>query len=120
MNRREFLAGAAALGCGGAALGSAFAQSFPSNVIRIVVPTSASTPPDILGRIIASALSEGEGWKVVVENKPGALMTIGKMEPRNQPADGQTMFSLTSPMSANTARAPNAPFPPETEVVPMI
>jgi len=66
MNRREFLAGAAAIG-------SAFAQSFPSNAIRIVVPASASTPPDILARIIATALSDGEGWKVVVEDKPGAV-----------------------------------------------
>ena len=73
MNRREFLAGAVAIGCGGAAFGSAFAQSFPSNAIRIVVPASASTPPDILARIIATALSDGEGWKVVVEDKPGAV-----------------------------------------------
>ena len=91
MNRREFLAGAAAVGCSGAALGSAFAQSFPSNVIRIVVPQSASTPPDILARIVATALSEGEGWKVVVENKPGAVMTIGTAEVLHQPADGHTL-----------------------------
>ena len=63
-----------------AACKPALAQSFPSNVIRIVVPASASTPPDILARIVATALSEGEGWKVVVENKPGAVMTIGAME----------------------------------------
>jgi tripartite-type tricarboxylate transporter receptor subunit TctC len=61
MNKRQFLAGAAALGCG-AMFGPAFAQSFPSNVIRIVVPYSASTPPDILARIVASALSDAESW----------------------------------------------------------
>jgi len=38
------------------------------------VPVSVSTPPDILARIIANALSDGEGWKVVVENKPGGVM----------------------------------------------
>ena len=75
-------------------------QSFPSNVIRIVVPTSASTPPDILARIIATALSEAEGWKVVVENKPGAVMTIGTMEALNQPADGHTLLSVTAPIAA--------------------
>ena len=52
---------------------SADAQPFPSGVIRIVVPTSASTPPDILARIIANALSDGEDWKVIVENKPGGV-----------------------------------------------
>src|SRR5215831_5511291 len=120
MNRREFLAGAAAIGCGGAAFGSAFAQSFPSYVIRIVVPASASTPPDILARIIASALSEGEGWKVVVEDKPGAVMTIGTMEALHQPADGHTLLSVTAPIAAVPALVPNAQFRLETDFVPLI
>ena len=120
MNRREFLAGAAAVGCGGAALGSAFAQSFPSNVIRIVVPFSASTPPDILARIIASALSDAEGWKVVVENKPGAVMTIGTAEVLHQPADGHTLLSVTAPIAAVPALVPNAQFHLETDFAPLI
>jgi tripartite-type tricarboxylate transporter receptor subunit TctC len=119
MNRREFLAGAAAIGCG-AAFGSAFAQSFPSNVIRIVVPFSPSTPPDILARIIASALSDAEGWKVVVENKPGAVMTIGTAEVLHQPADGHTLLSVTSPIAAVPALVPNAQFRLETDFEPLI
>ena len=72
MDRRAFLTGAAALGFGGAALEPASAQSFPTNVIRIVVPTSASTPPDILARIVATELSEAQGWKVeVLAASPG-------------------------------------------------
>src|SRR5262245_4014768 len=120
MNRREFLAGAAAIGCGGAVFGSAFAQSFPSNVIRILVPASASTPPDILARIIASALSEGEGWKVVVENKPGAVMTIGTMEALHQPADGHTLLSVTAPIAAVPGLVPNAQFHLEKDFAPLI
>src|SRR5262245_22493062 len=119
MNRRKFLAGAAALGCG-AHFGSAFAQSFPSNVIRIVVPYSASTPPDILARIVAGALSDAAGWKVVVENKPGAVMTIGVMEVLHQPADGHTLLSVTSPIAAVPALVPNAQFRLETDFVPLI
>jgi tripartite-type tricarboxylate transporter receptor subunit TctC len=119
MNRRKFLAGAAALGCG-AACGSAFAQSFPSNVIRIVVPYSASTPPDILARIVAGALSDAEGWKVVVENKPGAVMTIGVMEALNHPADGHTLLSVTAPIAAVPALVPNAQFRLETDFAPLI
>src|SRR4051794_24976328 len=56
------------------------AQSFPSNPIRILVPTAPSTPPDIISRVIASELSESEGWRVVVENKPGAVQTIAGSE----------------------------------------
>ena len=119
MNRRKFLAGAAALGCG-AAFGSAFAQSFPSNVIRIVVPYSASTPPDILARIVAGALSDAEGWKVVVENKPGAVMTIGVMEVLHPPADGHTLLSVTAPIAAAPALVPNAQFRLEKDFAPVI
>ena len=47
-----------AIDLGAAAFRPALAQSYPSGVIRIVVPYSASTPPDILARIVATALSE--------------------------------------------------------------
>ena len=101
MDRRSFLKGAAAVGFGAVPFRSASAQSFPSNVIRIVVPNSASTPPDILARIVANALTETEGWKVVVENKPGGVMTIGAMDVLKQPADGHTIFSVTAPVAAS-------------------
>jgi tripartite-type tricarboxylate transporter receptor subunit TctC len=120
MNRRTFLTGAAAIGFGAAALRPAFAQSFPSNIIRIVVPFSASTPPDILARIVASALSEGEGWKVVVENKPGAVMSIGIKEVLNQPADGHTLLSVTAPVAAVPALVPSAQFNLATDLAPVI
>ena len=120
MDRRTFLAGAAAIGVGVAAGDSASAQSFPSNVIRIVVPYSASTPPDILARIIATALSEGEGWNVIVENKPGAVMTIGVTEVLKQPADGYTLLSITAPFAAVPALVPNAKFTIETDLTPLI
>jgi tripartite-type tricarboxylate transporter receptor subunit TctC len=86
------------------------AQGFPTGVIRIIVPASASTPPDILARLVASALSDGEGWRVVVENKPGAATSIGAMEVLKQPADGHTLFSVTAPIAAAPALLPNAPF----------
>ena len=99
MDRRVFLTGAAAIGLGGGAFQPAWAQSFPSNVIRIVVPNSASTPPDIMARIVAAGLSEGEGWKVVVENKPGAVFTIGVKDVLSQPANGHTLFAVPTPIA---------------------
>jgi tripartite-type tricarboxylate transporter receptor subunit TctC len=89
-------------------------------VIRIVVPTSASTPPDILARIVATALSDSEGWKVVVENKPGAVMTIGAMDVLNQPADGHTLFSVTAPIAAVPALMPNTQFKLDRDFAPLI
>jgi tripartite-type tricarboxylate transporter receptor subunit TctC len=120
MDRRTFLAGAAAIGVGVAAGDRALGQPFPSNVIRIVVPYSASTPPDILARIIATALAEGEGWNVIVENKPGAVMTIGVTEVLKQPADGYTLLSITAPFAAVPTLVPDAKFTIETDLTPLI
>ena len=114
---------AAATGAGrpGSGRESHSAQTiYPSNVIRIVVPVSASTPPDILARIVADALSDGEGWKVVVENKPGAMSTIGANEVLRQPADGHTIFSVTAPIAAAPALLPNAPFNMDRDFAPLI
>lgn len=55
------------------AASAAGAQSYPSGMIRIIGGTAAGTPPDIVARIIANELAETEGWRVVVENKPGAI-----------------------------------------------
>ena len=120
MDRRAFLTGAAALSLGAPVFQSAFAESFPANAIRIVVPNSASTPPDILARVIANALSDGEGWKVVVENKPGALTTIGAMEVLKQPADGHTILSVTAPVAATSALLPDAAFKYDVDFAPLI
>jgi tripartite-type tricarboxylate transporter receptor subunit TctC len=57
------------------------------------VPTSAGTPPDIISRIIASELSDAERRKVVVENKPGAVQTVGGLDVLHQPTDGYSIFS---------------------------
>src|SRR4030088_1324727 len=124
ITKRAFLSTVAmagtAAGFGIAARWPAFAQPFPSGVIRIVVPYSASTPPDILARIVATALSEGEGWNVIVGNKPGAVMTIGTNEVLRQPADGHTLLSITAPFAAAPALVADAKFKIETDFAPLI
>jgi tripartite-type tricarboxylate transporter receptor subunit TctC len=79
---------------------AAHADSFPSNVIRIVVPTGAGTPPDIISRVVGNELSETEGWRMLVENRPGALQTIGMAEVLKQPADGYSVYPMSVPTMA--------------------
>jgi tripartite-type tricarboxylate transporter receptor subunit TctC len=121
MDRRSFLKSTVA-GAGLAWLGpqAVFAEDYPSKVIRIVVPFSASTPPDILARIAANALIDGEGWKIIVEDKPGAVMTIGANEVLRQEPDGHTLLSVTAPIAAVPALMPNASFNMETDFAPVI
>jgi tripartite-type tricarboxylate transporter receptor subunit TctC len=98
----------------------AIAQAFPSNVIRIVVPGSAGTPPDTISRLIATELTESDGWNVVVENRPGAIQTIAGSEILKSPADGYSIFALSVPGSAAPALLPNVPFRLEADFAPVI
>src|ERR1700709_1837931 len=103
VDRRAFLKGVSAAAIGFTVY-PARAQSFPSGVIRIVVPYSVSTPPDILARVVAQALSDGEGWKVIVENKAGGVMTIGAMEVLKAPAGRHTPLFVRDTTTGETGR----------------
>src|SRR6478672_3155999 len=86
-----------------AVAGSAQAQQFPSGLIRLVVPSPAGTPPDIVSRIVVSEIAEREGWKLITENKPGAIQTIGLAEVLNSPADGYTLACIALSSTAAPA-----------------
>src|SRR5439155_14773268 len=73
------------------------AQPYPSSMIRIVVAGAAGTPPDTISRIVANELGDSEGWRIIVENKPGAMQTIAGSEVLKQPADGHTIISTSLP-----------------------
>jgi len=96
------------------------ADTYPSNAIRIVVPTSAATPPDIICRVIATELSTAEGWKVIVENKPGAVGMIAGIEVLKQPADGYTLYATSLPVSASPALLSNMGYRLDTDFKPVI
>lgn len=78
-----------------AAVPRAMAQDvYPSRTIKIVQPTAAGGPSDVLVRLIAEALQERLAQPVVVENRPGAGGVIGAEAALKAPADGYTILSV--------------------------
>jgi tripartite-type tricarboxylate transporter receptor subunit TctC len=104
----------------GVVAGAAEAQVYPSAQIRIVSANASGTPPDIVSRIIANELAETEGWRVLVENKPGAISTLGAAEVLKQPADGYSILAVALPFSAAPALLPGMSFRPQDDFVPVI
>src|SRR5215469_6342399 len=90
------------------------------STIRIVVPSTPSTPPDIISRVIAQQLAADKDWNVVVENKPGAVMTIAGSEVLRQPADGTSIYALSLPVSAAPAFVHDMPFKLDHDFAPLI
>jgi tripartite-type tricarboxylate transporter receptor subunit TctC len=114
------LTSAVAFGFGLCSLASADAQSFPSAAIRIVVPTPPGTPPDIISRVVAAQLSEREGWRMVVENRPGALQTVAMLDVLKQPADGHTIYPMSVPTAAVPALMPQLGARPDVDFIPVV
>jgi tripartite-type tricarboxylate transporter receptor subunit TctC len=100
--RRRFLQ----LVAGAAALSTlsriARAQTFPSRPVRIVVPTAAGGPNDIVTRLIGQWLSEHLGQPVIIENRPGAGTNLATEVVVRAAPDGYTLFSA-GPASAINA-----------------
>lgn len=96
------------------------AQTFPSSAIRIVVPTPPGTPPDIISRVVAAQLSEREGWRMVVENRPGALQTVGMLDVLKQPADGYAIYAMSVPTAAVPALMPQLGIRPGNDFMPVV
>ena len=97
MQRRHFLqtslAGAAALAS------SAFAQSWPSRPIKLVVPFPPGSSPDYIARLIAEPLAHALGQPVVIDNKPGAGGEIGTGAVARAEPDGYTfLFTIQGPL----------------------
>lgn len=72
--------------------GTAFAQSYPSKTLRLIVPYGPGTAPDVLGRLTADALQRRLGHPIVVENRAGAGGKIGTEAAAVAAPDGYTLF----------------------------
>jgi tripartite-type tricarboxylate transporter receptor subunit TctC len=86
------------------------AETFPSRTIHIYAPTGPGTPPDIISRAVANELSKTEGWRIVVENKVGAVQTLAGTEVLKQEPDGHAIYALSLPVTAAPAFLANMPF----------
>lgn len=94
------------------------AQDYPNRPIRIIVPTPAGGPVDVMARVLANALPAVLGQAVFIENKPGAGNTIGSRQAAAADPDGYTLMVsaasglIMSPMIVRNAGYDASTFAP--------
>jgi tripartite-type tricarboxylate transporter receptor subunit TctC len=75
---------------------AAFAQSFPTRPIKIVVPYPAGGPTDALARLVAQELGSALGGSAIVENVGGGAGAIGSRQVARAEPDGHTLVLSTN------------------------
>ncbi len=89
----------------------AIAQQFPgSQPIKIVVPFAPGGTTDLLGRTIAEVLQKRMNHPVIVENRPGAAMTIGTDIVAKSAPDGHTLLLAAPDLVVVPAVRQNIPY----------
>ena len=73
-------------------LAPAAAQPYPNKPIRVIAPSSAGGPVDVIARILAPAWSEALGQPMVIDNRAGAAGQIGTEMAAKALPDGYTVL----------------------------
>jgi tripartite-type tricarboxylate transporter receptor subunit TctC len=108
--RRHFLhlaVGAAALP---AVSRMAWAETYPTRPVHIIVAFAAGGPNDILARLLGQRLSERLGQPFVIENRTGAGGNIGTEAVVRAPPDGYTLLLVGASNTINASLYDNLNF----------
>jgi tripartite-type tricarboxylate transporter receptor subunit TctC len=72
--------------------GSAWAQTYPTKPVRVIVAFAPGGPADVMARLIAQRMPQILGQSLIIENKPGAGGTIGARAAVESEPDGYTLL----------------------------
>src|SRR4026208_2403324 len=111
-DRRKFLPLSAGVLAAPMFVRPAFAQTaWPAaRPIRAIVPFSAGSTIDILGRIVLDPLSKQLGQTFVAENRGGAGGSLGSAAVAKADPDGYTVLINAAAHSGAPAASPNLPY----------
>ncbi|HTD90557.1 MAG TPA: tripartite tricarboxylate transporter substrate binding protein [Burkholderiales bacterium] len=101
MNKLKLAATFAAVALTSIATSAVHAQTYPTKTIRLVIPFPPGGSNDIVGRVLASTLSERLGRQVVADNRAGGNSIIGTELVANAAPDGYTLLVISTSFTTN-------------------
>jgi tripartite-type tricarboxylate transporter receptor subunit TctC len=100
---------------------AAAADDYPARPIKIIVPFPAGAGPDQVARLLGQHLQEAFGQTVVIENRAGALGSIGAAEVARSAPDGYTLLMGTNTTQAsNVSMLKDLPYDPAKDFAPIL
>lgn len=93
--------------------------SYPTRLVRVVVPFPAGGPIDVPARLVAQRLSETMGQQFVIENRAGASGRIGSDFVAKAPRDGYTLLFTHSSHTSNVSQFKKLPYDAVADFAPI-
>ena len=119
MQRRTFLQ-TTAVAAATTLAAPAFAQTWPSRTIKLLVPFPPGSSPDYIARLIAEPLGHALGQVVIVDNKPGAGGNVGTATVAKAEPDGYTLlFTIQGPLVTAPLLSKNLNYDPAKDLTPV-
>lgn len=101
ISRRHLLLSAAALCAVPALPGTGLADTWPSRVIKVIVPYPPGGSTDITARLVGEKIAPLLGQPVVIDNRPGAGGNTGMEAAARSAPDGYTFAVATTAHAIN-------------------
>ena len=92
------------------ACAQAWAQTYPTHAVKVIVPYGVGGPADIYGRFLATKLQEALGQPFVVEDRPGGGSIVGTDVVAKSAPDGYTLLVMSNTHTVNETLIPKKPF----------
>ena len=101
------------------ALGTAHAQSYPTQTVKVIVPFVPGGPVDALARVVVQHLQGRLGQNIIIENRSGGGTTIGAKAVATAKPDGYTLLFVGPNLAYYPVLFPNLDFDPAKGLVPV-
>ena len=97
-----------------------FAQSWPTQPVRVVLPYSAGSGPDAVVRQVGELLGRDWGQQLIVDNKPGANGWLAIGDVKRAKPDGYTLMAVDAThMTLQPSLYKQLPFNPAKDFEPV-
>lgn len=98
---------------------AALCDTYPSKLIRFIIPFPPGGPTDTVGRLLAQKLQEELGQTFLVDNRPGANGAIGADAVAKARPDGYTLMFNASALTTSPMVSKNIPYSVEKDFTPI-
>jgi tripartite-type tricarboxylate transporter receptor subunit TctC len=93
------------------------AAEYPDRPLRLILSSAPGASSDVVSRILAAELVKQMGQQIIIDNRPGAVQTLGTAMIVRANPDGYTLgYANVVTLAINKALLPRLPYDPDRDL----